>query len=243
MTQTQQEFLEASERAFVAFVEEHPEFPQLEAYVRQMASELQKAGLSPTNPRHLAQIWKQMRVKSPGVSASPKAESAPRPASEQQADSIESKARQLIADGLTLEKIDAMSTSQLEMFVSSPVGQRAYDILRPPRPAQHRTLGDLAHAEELRQSQHRGEIAAQVQRANAEQAQRSEQNQTHAGKHRAGTHTMPNLLQAIPMPKTSAERIAGQRERQREKDREFVEAADAKSARIRRVQGKPALYR
>lgn len=236
----QQEFLDASERAFIAFAAQHPDFPadleRYEAYAHVMAITLRKMKLSPTNPEHLAQAWERMkqtgtRPVAASASASPSpAASAPSPSRSTTEQDVDSKARALIVKGLTLQQIDAMPTSQLEMFVNSAIGQRVYEILSPPKPVEHRTLGDFQHEAAERERAHRARLESE---ANARTNAIAAEARRNAG--RTGTQNNPNLLQAMPLPKTSSERIALQREKSRIEDQQFVQQSTAKAARRQRV--------
>jgi len=74
MNQTEQDYLDQCEQAFLLFCERYPDYPQTDANARQMATELRAANLSPTNAEYLAVVWQKIRPAVVQVSPAPVAE-------------------------------------------------------------------------------------------------------------------------------------------------------------------------
>jgi hypothetical protein len=141
MNQTEQDYLDQCEQAFLLFCKRYPDYPLTDANARQMATELRAANLSPTNADHLAVVWQKIHPAVAQVSPAPIAEPS---------DPIEAEARRMIADGLSLKAVNDMSARELENKSYSKAFCRALELLKPaPEPL--RTRGDIV-VEEGRES-------------------------------------------------------------------------------------------
>jgi hypothetical protein len=159
-------------------------------------------------------------------------------------DSVTTEAKQLVATGrISRESIAAMSALQYERAISSPVFNRCLELLEPHRDPSPLTLGELqqAHGQAHRMNQQgQAVITADVVQA-VEESKRAFWTSVYqdpppmpspADNRRSG---ILNLERTMPIPKSLTARQIAEGQKQERQDHKFIENANEKTARRRRV--------
>jgi hypothetical protein len=225
----QQLFLDKCEQAFLVFAGRHPEYEQTEINARLIATELKVLGLSPTNAEHIQIAWDKLK---------------PAPVEPEVSD-VEKEARALINSGrITLDSINSMSNNAYELASRSAVFCRCVELLSPRREPSVLTAGDVGaavNAANLETGNGHFVTAAQkvqdLENWTRDHFAKLSEDATQAPSAPRG---IANPGQDMPMPKSVTPKQFADAIRQERADQKFLESAEQKSARVRRVKANRA---
>jgi hypothetical protein len=227
------EYINRCETAFNQFIDSTPDFVNSEENNRSLIAALDRLGLTYDRASHLEIAYRTIKSKKPAtaapvVPAVPKAESFET--------SVEREANRILDSGeLTAEILHRMTAKQVENAQRNYAWSRALEILESRRVKITLAPADVALAE--RRAQANGStVQSEISKAQSQMnsiavhnqqpspsvtAQRSRGFVTTASQHAGSTRRQPSLAQAIAQEK---------------KDQAFIDAANAKTARLIRIK-------